>query len=409
MNQRVVVTGLGIVSCLGNDADSVTESLRTGRSGITFCQQHADAGMRSHVGGTPDIDLAAAIDRKRWRFMGDAAGYAYLSMEQAIADAGLTPEQVSNPRTGIIAGSGGASSANQVEAADILRDRGLRRVGPYRVTQTMGSTVSACLATPFQIKGVNYSISSACSTSAHCIGNGMELIQMGKQDVVFAGGGEELHWSLSCLFDAMGALSTNFNDRPASASRAYDAARDGFVIAGGGGMLVLESLDHAQARGARIYAEIVGYGATSDGYDMVAPSGEGAVRCMQQAMVGLEGGIDYINAHGTSTPVGDIQELGAVREVFGAGDEQPWIGSTKSLSGHSLGAAGVQEAVYSLLMMQHNFVAASANIEQLDDGAQGLKIAQQRVENVELHRVMSNSFGFGGTNATLVFQRYAAD
>ena len=409
MNQRVVVTGLGIVSCLGNDADSVTESLRTGRSGITFCQQHADAGMRSHVGGTPDIDLAAAIDRKRWRFMGDAAGYAYLSMEQAIADAGLTPEQVSNPRTGIIAGSGGASSANQVEAADILRDRGLRRVGPYRVTQTMGSTVSACLATPFQIKGVNYSISSACSTSAHCIGNGMELIQMGKQDVVFAGGGEELHWSLSCLFDAMGALSTNFNDRPASASRAYDAARDGFVIAGGGGMLVLESLDHAQARGARIYAEIVGYGATSDGYDMVAPSGEGAVRCMQQAMVGLEGGIDYINAHGTSTPVGDIQELGAVREVFGAGDEQPWIGSTKSLSGHSLGAAGVQEAVYSLLMMQHNFVAASANIEQLDDGAQGLKIAQQRVDNVELHRVMSNSFGFGGTNATLVFQRYAAD
>ena len=409
MNQRVVVTGLGIVSCLGNDADSVTESLRNGRSGITFCQQHADAGMRSHVGGTPDIDLAAAIDRKRWRFMGDAAGYAYLSMEQAIADAGLSPEQVSNPRTGIIAGSGGASSANQVEAADILRDRGLRRVGPYRVTQTMGSTVSACLATPFQIKGVNYSISSACSTSAHCIGNGMELIQMGKQDVVFAGGGEELHWSLSCLFDAMGALSTNFNDQPASASRAYDAARDGFVIAGGGGMLVLESLDHARARGARIYAEIVGYGATSDGYDMVAPSGEGAVRCMQQAMVGLEGGIDYINAHGTSTPVGDIQELGAVREVFGAGDEQPWIGSTKSLSGHSLGAAGVQEAVYSLLMMQHNFVAASANIEQLDDGAQGLKIAQQRVDNVELHRVMSNSFGFGGTNATLVFQRYTAD
>ena len=409
MNQRVVVTGLGIVSCLGNDADSVTESLRTGRSGITFCEQHADAGMRSHVGGAPDIDLASAIDRKRWRFMGGAAGYAYLSMEQAIADAGLSPEQVSNPRTGIIAGSGGASSANQVEAADILRDRGLRRVGPYRVTQTMGSTVSACLATPFQIKGVNYSISSACSTSAHCIGNGMELIQMGKQDVVFAGGGEELHWSLSCLFDAMGALSTHFNDQPARASRAYDAARDGFVIAGGGGMLVLESLEHAQARGARIYAEIVGYGATSDGHDMVAPSGEGAVRCMQQAMVGLDGGIDYINAHGTSTPVGDIQELGAVREVFGADNEQPWIGSTKSLSGHSLGAAGVQEAVYSLLMMQHNFVAASANIEQLDDGAEGLKIAQQRVDNVELNRVMSNSFGFGGTNATLVFQRYAAD
>jgi len=408
MSHRVVITGLGVVSCLGNNADTVTESLKTGRSGIAFCQQHADAGMRSHVGGMPDIDLAAEIDRKRWRFMGDAAGYAYLSMEQAIADAGLTPDQVSHPRTGIIAGSGGASSANQVEAADILRDRGLRRVGPYRVTQTMGSTVSACLATPFQIKGVNYSISSACSTSAHCIGNGMELIQMGKQDVVFAGGGEELHWSLSCLFDAMGALSTQFNAEPSRASRAYDAARDGFVIAGGGGMLVLESLEHALARGARIYAEIVGYGATSDGYDMVAPSGEGAVRCMEQAMAGLEGPIDYINAHGTSTPVGDIQELNAVREVFGTSEESPWIGSTKSLSGHSLGAAGVQEAVYSLLMMQHNFVAASANIEQLDEGAQGLRIARERIDDAALTRVMSNSFGFGGTNATLVFQRYSA-
>jgi len=407
MSRRVVVTGLGIVSCLGNDAASVAEALKSGRSGISFCQQHADAGMRSHIGGTPDIDLAAAIDRKRWRFMGDAAGYAYLSMEQAIADAGLSDAQVSNPRTGIIAGSGGASSASQVEAADILRDRGLRRVGPYRVTQTMGSTVSACLATPFQIKGVNYSISSACSTSAHCIGNAMELIQLGKQDVIFAGGGEELHWSLSCLFDAMGALSTKYNETPEQASRAYDVDRDGFVIAGGGGMVVLESLDHAMARGARIYAEVVGYGATSDGYDMVAPSGEGAVRCMQQAMATATGPIDYINAHGTSTPVGDIQELNAVREVFGNDDQMPWIGSTKSLSGHSLGAAGVQEAVYSLLMMRDDFVAASANIEQLDDGATGLKIVREHIDNAGLQRVMSNSFGFGGTNATLIFQRMA--
>ena len=407
MSQRVVVTGLGIVSCLGNDVATVAEALKSGRSGISFCQQHADAGMRSHIGGTPDIDLAAAIDRKRWRFMGDAAGYAYLSMEQAIADAGLSEAQVSNPRTGIIAGSGGASSASQVEAADILRDRGLRRVGPYRVTQTMGSTVSACLATPFQIKGVNYSISSACSTSAHCIGNAMELIQLGKQDVIFAGGGEELHWSLSCLFDAMGALSTKYNETPEQASRAYDVDRDGFVIAGGGGMVVLESLDHALARGARIYAEVVGYGATSDGYDMVAPSGEGAVRCMQQAMATATGPIDYINAHGTSTPVGDIQELNAVREVFGNDGQMPCIGSTKSLSGHSLGAAGVQEAVYSLLMMRDDFVAASANIEQLDDGASGLKIVQERIDNAGLQRVMSNSFGFGGTNATLIFQRMA--
>lgn len=406
MTQRVVVTGIGTVSCLGNDTAAVTAALKAGQSGITFCQQHADAGMRSHVAGVPDIDLSACIDRKRWRFMGDAAGYAYLSMEQAIADAGLSEEQVSNTRTGIIAGSGGASSASQVEAADILRDRGLRRVGPYRVTQTMGSTVSACLATPFKIKGVNYSISSACSTSAHCIGNGMELIQMGKQDVVFAGGGEELHWSLSCLFDAMGALSTQYNEAPDKASRAYDVDRDGFVIAGGGGMVVLESLDHALARGANIYAEIVGYGATSDGYDMVAPSGEGAVRCMQQAMATVDGSIDYINAHGTSTPVGDIQELNAVREVFGNHEDGPWIGSTKSLSGHSLGAAGVQEAVYSLLMMREDFIAASANINQLDDGAAGLKIARERIDQAGLNRVMSNSFGFGGTNATLIFQRY---
>ena len=404
MTQRVVVTGLGIVSSLGNNASEVTDSLRNGKSGITYNATQEEIGMRSWVSGKPDIDLSEHIDRKQWRFMGDAAGYAFLSMEQAIADSGLTPEQVSNVRTGIIAGSGGASSASQVEAADILRERGLRRVGPYRVTQTMGSTVSACLATPFQIKGVNYSISSACSTSAHCIGNAMEQIQLGKQDVVFAGGGEELDWSLSCLFDAMGALSTKYNETPDRASRAYDADRDGFVIAGGGGMLVLESLEHAQARGAKIYAELVGYGATSDGHDMVAPSGEGAVRCMQQAMATVDGDIDYINSHGTSTPAGDIQELKAVREVFG--DSTPAIASTKSLSGHSLGAAGVQEAIYSLLMMENDFIAASANVESLDEGAEGMDVVQEPRSDVCLNRVMSNSFGFGGTNATLVFQRF---
>ena len=404
MTQRVVVTGLGIVSSLGNNASEVTDSLKNGKSGITYNATQEEIGMRSWVSGKPDIDLSEHIDRKQWRFMGDAAGYAFLSMEQAIADSGLTPEQVSNVRTGIIAGSGGASSASQVEAADILRERGLRRVGPYRVTQTMGSTVSACLATPFQIKGVNYSISSACSTSAHCIGNAMEQIQLGKQDVVFAGGGEELDWSLSCLFDAMGALSTKYNETPDRASRAYDADRDGFVIAGGGGMLVLESLEHAQARGAKIYAELVGYGATSDGHDMVAPSGEGAVRCMQQAMATVEGEIDYINAHGTSTPAGDIQELKAVREVFG--DSTPAIASTKSLSGHSLGAAGVQEAIYSLLMMENDFIAASANVESLDEGAEGMDVVQEPRSDVCLNRVMSNSFGFGGTNATLVFERF---
>ena len=404
MTQRVVVTGLGIVSSLGNNASEVTDSLRNGKSGITYNATQEEIGMRSWVSGKPDIDLSEHIDRKQWRFMGDAAGYAFLSMEQAIADSGLTPEQVSNGRTGIIAGSGGASSASQVEAADILRERGLRRVGPYRVTQTMGSTVSACLATPFQIKGVNYSISSACSTSAHCIGNAMEQIQLGKQDVVFAGGGEELDWSLSCLFDAMGALSTKYNETPDRASRAYDADRDGFVIAGGGGMLVLESLEHAQARGAKIYAELVGYGATSDGHDMVAPSGEGAVRCMQQAMATVDGDIDYINSHGTSTPAGDIQELKAVREVFG--DSTPAIASTKSLSGHSLGAAGVQEAIYSLLMMENDFIAASANVESLDEGAEGMDVVQEPRSDVCLNRVMSNSFGFGGTNATLVFERF---
>lgn len=404
--RRVVVTGLGIVSCLGNDAQTVTESLREGRSGIALRQEHIDAGMRSHVAGAIDIDVEAHIDRKQRRFMADAAAFAYISMQQAIADAGLSDDEVSNERTGIIAGSGGASSASQTEAADILRERGLRRVGPYRVTQTMGSTVSACLATPFKIRGVNYSISSACSTSAHCIGNGMEQIQMNKQDRVFAGGAEELHWTMSSLFDAMGALSTRYNDTPEKASRAYDANRDGFVIAGGGGMLVLEALDVALARGATIYAELVGYGATSDGHDMVAPSGEGAVRCMRQALATVEGPIDYINAHGTSTPAGDIQELKAVREAFAGSNPLPIIGSTKSLSGHSLGAAGVQEAIYSLLMQKNDFIAASANIEELDPEAEGMPIARERSDGVKLERVMSNSFGFGGTNASLVMQKY---
>ncbi len=406
MSRRVVVTGLGIVSCLGNDAASVTEALYHGRSGIRLHPEHIEMGMRSHVAGVVDIDTAALIDRKKLRFMGDAAAYAYIAMQQAVEDAGLEQDQISNERTGIIAGSGGASSSSQVEAADILRERGLRRVGPYRVTQVMGSTVSACLATPFRIRGVNYSISSACSTSAHCIGNAAEQIQLDKQDIVFAGGGEELHWTMSSLFDAMGALSTRYNDTPERASRAYDVDRDGFVIAGGGGMLVLEELEHARARGAKIYAELVGYGATSDGYDMVAPSGEGAVRCMRQALATVDGPVDYINAHGTSTPAGDIQELKAVREVF-AGGEIPVVGSTKSLSGHSLGAAGVQEAIYSLLMQQRGFIAASANIENLDPEAEGMPIALERRDEVDLQRVMSNSFGFGGTNASLVFQKYS--
>ena len=402
--RRVVVTGLGIVSCLGNDQQQVLDALKSGRSGIRFKEEYAERGFRSHVSGSVDIDLDALIDRKLRRFMGDAAAYAYVSMAQAIEDAGLTDAQVSNERTGLIAGSGGASSANQVEAADAMREKGLRRVGPYRVTRTMGSTVSACLATPFKIKGVNYSISSACATSAHCIGSAMEQIQLGKQDVVFAGGGEEEHWTLSCLFDAMGALSTHYNDTPDKASRPYDQARDGFVIAGSGGMLVLEELEHAKARGAKIYGELVGYGATSDGHDMVAPSGEGAMRCMHQAMATVQGDIDYINTHGTSTPVGDVAELKAIRSVFG--NSTPAMSSTKSLTGHSLGATGVQEAIYSLLMMQHNFVAASANVETLDEQADGFDIVTQRRDDVTLERVLSNSFGFGGTNACLVFQRY---
>lgn len=402
--RRVVVTGMGIISCLGNDKETVLDSLKQGRSGIRFQPEYQEMGFRSQVAGQVDVDLDSLIDRKLRRFMGNASAYAYLSMKQAIEDAGLTEEQVSNVRTGLIAGSGGASSADIVESADILRDKGVRRVGPYRVTRTMGSTVSACLATPFKIKGVNYSITSACATSAHCIGNAMELIQLGKQDVIFAGGGEELHWSLSVMFDAMGALSSKYNDTPEKASRAYDANRDGFVIAGGGGMLVLEELEHAKARGAKIYAELVGYGATSDGYDMVAPSGEGAVRCMQQALATVEGPVDYINSHGTSTPAGDIQELKAMRELFG--DKMPTVSSTKSLAGHSLGATGVQEAIYCMLMQQHNFICASANIEELDPEAVGLPIATERQDNVDLQRVMSNSFGFGGTNATLVLQKY---
>jgi len=401
--KRVVVTGLGITSCIGLDAASVTESLREGRSGIRFKQEYADMGFRSHVAGSVDIDFKEHIDRKVLRFMGDAAAYAYISMQQAIADAGLTEEQVSNPRTGLVMGSGGASSSNQVEAADILRDKGLRRVGPYRVTQVMGSTTSACLATPFKIKGVNYSMSSACATSAHCIGNAMEQIQLGKQDIVFAGGAEEEHWTMSSLFDAMGALSTKYNDKPASASRAYDADRDGFVIAGGGGVLVLEEYEHAKARGAKIYAELTGYGATSDGHDMVAPSGEGAIRCMQQAISTVKAPIDYINAHGTSTPVGDLAELGAIKKTFG--DKTPIVGSTKSLSGHSLGAAGVQEAIYSLLMMKNDFIAASANIDNLDPEADGIQIICERKDNAGLKTIMSNSFGFGGTNACLVFEK----
>ncbi|CAA0116485.1 beta-ketoacyl-ACP synthase I [Zhongshania aliphaticivorans] len=406
--KRVVVTGMGIVSSIGNNLTEVLSSLQEGKSGIAFNETYKEMGFRSHVSGSiKNLDLKELIDRKQFRFMGDAAAYAFLSMQEAIADSGLEDDQVSNVRTGIIAGSGGASSANLIDSADTLRERGVKRIGPYRVTQTMGSTVSACLATPFKIKGVNYSISSACATSAHCIGNAMELIQLGKQDVVFAGGGEEEHWSLSCLFDAMGALSTKYNDTPESASRPYDANRDGFVIAGGAGMIVLEELEHAKARGAKIYGELVGYGATSDGYDMVAPSGEGAARCMLQALAGVDSDVDYINSHGTSTPAGDMQELKAVKQAY-EGKKIPAIGSTKSLAGHSLGATGVQEAIFSLLMMKHNFIAASANISTLDDEAAGVPIVTTKQENVTLNTVMSNSFGFGGTNASLVFKRYTA-
>ncbi|WP_419536089.1 beta-ketoacyl-ACP synthase I [Endozoicomonas sp.] len=402
--KRVVVTGIGITSCLGITQDEVAESLKLGRSGIRFNESYKEHGFRSQVSGTVDIDFEQFIDRKTLRFMGNAAAYAYIAMKQAIEDAGLTEDQVSNPRTGLIAASGGASSENIVDSADIMREKGVKRVGPYRVTRTMGSTVSACLATPFKIKGVNYSITSACATSAHCIGNAIEQIQLGKQDIVFAGGGEEEHWTQTGLFDAMGALSTKYNETPQQASRAYDADRDGFVIAGGGGMIVVEELEHAKARGAKIYAEITGYGATSDGYDMVAPSGEGAARCMRMAMETIKAPIDYINTHGTSTPVGDVAELKALLEVFG--DKMPVISSTKSLSGHSLGAAGVQEAIYCLLMMKHNFITASANVQNLDEAAKNMPILTGEAREQTLNRIMSNSFGFGGTNACLVFDRY---
>ena len=403
--RRVVITGLGIVSCLGNDKDTVSANLRASRPGIRFNQAYADMGLRSQVSGSVNLNLEELIDRKILRFMGDAAAYAYLAMQQALEDSGLSADDISNPRIGLIAGSGGASTINQMEAIDILRDKGVKRIGPYRVPRTMSSTVSACLATPFRIKGINYSIASACATSAHCIGHAMEQIQMGKQDVVFAGGGEEEHYSQSCLFDAMGALSSQYNDTPEKASRAYDAKRDGFVIAGGGGMVVVEELEHALKRGAKIYAEIVGYGATSDGYDMVAPSGEGALRCMQQAMATVEGPIDYLNTHGTSTPVGDVAEIKAVRNMFG--DKVPAISSTKSLSGHSLGAAGVHEAIYCMLMMQGNFIAGSANIDELDPEVADMPIVRETRENAQFDTVMSNSFGFGGTNATLVLKRWA--
>lgn len=402
--RRVVVTGLGIVSSIGNDAAEVLDSLRQGRSGIVAADEYRELGFRSQVHGAVTLDLDAHIDRKLRRFMGEGAAYNYVAMTQAIADSGLADSDVSNERTGLIMGSGGPSTANQVAAADIARDKGPKRVGPYMVPRAMSSTNSATLATPFKIKGPSYSISSACSTSAHCIGNGAELIQWGKQDIVFAGGGEELHWTLSVLFDAMGALSSKYNDRPATASRAYDQDRDGFVIAGGGGVVVLEELEHARARGAKIYGELTGYGATSDGYDMVQPSGEGAVRCMRQAIATLDRPVDYVNSHGTSTPVGDVRELDAIREVFG--DRIPAISSTKSLTGHSLGATGVHEAIYCLLMLQHDFICASANIETIDPEAASMPIVRERRDDAGLSCVLSNSFGFGGTNATLAFSRF---
>ena len=402
---RVVITGMGIVSSLGTNKLEVLESLKSAKSGIEFSEKYQEMGLRSNVHGSiSEIDTGEVIDRKTLRFMADAAIYNAIALDEAIKESGLSDEMISHDRTGLIMGSGGASNVNVIEAADILKEKGIKRVGPYRVPRTMGSTTSACLSTLFKIKGINYSISSACSTSAHCIGNAMEQIQLGKQDVVFAGGGEELDWSTSMLFDSMGALSSKYNKSPEKASRAFDSDRDGFVISGGGGALVLESLDHAKARGATIIAELVGYGATSDGYDMVVPSGEGAKRCMEIAIAGVNGPIDYINAHGTSTPVGDIKELVAIKEVFGD-SSIPLIGSTKSLSGHALGAAGVNESIYSLLMLQNNFVAESVNIDNLDDEASRMPIVRE-TKNVELNRVLSNSFGFGGTNACLVFEKY---
>jgi len=401
--RRVVITGLGVVSCLGNDKAEVLESLKKGRSGISHNDRFEEMGLRSQVCGSVRIDVADHIDRKVRRFMGDAAAYSYIAMQQAIDDAGLSKKQVSNERTGLIAGSGGASTANIVIAADTLREKGVRRIGPYMVPRTMSSTVSACLATPFEIKGVNYSITSACATSLHCIGAAAEQIQLGKQDVVFAGGGEEEDWVLASLFDAMGALSTKYNDTPESASRAYDAGRDGFVIAAGSGMVVVEALEHAEARGADIYAEIVGYGANSDGYDMVAPSGEGAVRCMRLATDGLDEPVDYINTHGTSTPVGDVTELKALREVFG--DSLPRFSSSKSLCGHSLGATGVQETIHCLLMLENDFIMPSINVIEPDPELGDMPLVTETVESAGIHTAMTNSFGFGGTNGTLVLKR----
>ncbi len=406
--KRIVITGLGIVSCIGNDKDTVLAALRAGTSGITFNPEYAEMGFRSQVSGRPDIDLAAHVDKRMLRFMGDGAAYNHIAMERAIADSGLTEADVSNERTGIVMGSGGPSTSNQVEAADILREKKATKwIGPFRVPRCMSSTTSATIATNFKIKGVNYTISSACSTSAHCIGNAVEQIQLGKQDIVFAGGAEELHWSLSCLFDAMGAMSSKYNDTPTKASRAYDANRDGFVISGGGGVVVVEELSHALARGAKIYAEVTGYGATSDGADMVAPSGEGAERCMKIALSSVKTPVTYINTHGTSTPAGDITELNAIKNVFaGRGQNLPHIGSTKSMTGHSLGATGVQEAIYSILMLNNDFVAPSINIETLDEGAAGMPIAKSRIDSVKHQTILSNSFGFGGTNATLALSRY---
>lgn len=407
--RRVVITGIGITSSIGNNAEEVKSSLKAGKSGIVFAPDYAELGFRSQIHGTVKMDVADHVDRKQLRFMGEGAAYAVIAMEQAIADAGLTKDEVSNPRTGLIAGSGGPSTANMLTAFDTTREKSPKRVGPYMVPRCMSSTVSACIATFFEIKGLNYSITSACSTSSHCISSGVDAIRYGQQDIVFAGGGEELHWTLSVLFDAMGAMSSKYNDTPEKASRPYDTDRDGFVIAGGGGMVVLEDYDRAVARGAKIYAEVVGYGANSDGHDMVAPSGEGAVRCMELAMAGfdgngLDGQVDYINAHGTSTPVGDIRELEAVRAVFEKRDYLPTVTSTKSLTGHSLGATGVQEAIYTMLMMQDSFVAGSANIENPDPGIGGINIPTQMVEkNIDL--ALSNSFGFGGTNASLALRK----
>ncbi len=403
--RRVVITGLGIVSSIGNNKEEVLASLKAGKSGIVAAPQYTELGMRSQVEGKINIDAKSIIDRKIYRFMGDAAAFTYIAMQEAIEDSGLSEDQVASERTGLILGTGGASPENIVKAADTLRERGVKRVGPYMVTKAMASTVPACISTPFKIKGVSYTISSACSTSAHCIGHGAELIQFGKQDIVFAGGGEEVHWSLSVLFDGMGAMSSNYNDDPTRASRPYDKDRDGFVISGGGSVLVLEDRDHAIARGATIYAELTGYGATSDGYDMVQPSGEGAARCMRQAMQDLDAPIDYLNAHGTSTPVGDMRELEAIKAVFG--DNAPDITSTKSLTGHALGAAGSNEAIYSLLMMQNDFISASANVENLDENAEGFPVITERKDGVTMNNIMSNSFGFGGTNCSLVFSRHS--